>query len=175
MSERATAVRTALKPKKEQTVEIKRPDPFALFNEIYDEIANRAFAIFQGNGGCGQELEHWVQAEAQLLHPVHVRMSEADNSVTVDAEVPGFAAGDLAVGLEGRRLTITGKREQKEEQKKGKAIYHEQCSNEILRVIELPADVNAEKATATLRNGVVEIEMPKSAEGKAKRVAVKIA
>ena len=65
--------------------------------------------------------------------------------------MPDFEAEDLQINVEPRRLTISGKKETKEEQKKGKAVYQEQCSNEILRVIDLPAEVVASKASATLK------------------------
>ena len=43
-------------------------------NATFDAIARRAFEIFEGTGGrLGRDLEDWLQAEAQLIHPVHVR------------------------------------------------------------------------------------------------------
>ena len=52
-------------------------------------------------------------------------------------------------------------------------MYQEQCSNEILRVIDLPAEVVASKAAATLKNGMLELQMPKTPETKASRIEVK--
>ena len=54
-------------------------------------------------------------------------------------------------------------------------MYQEQCSNEILRVIDLPAEVVTSKAAATLKNGMLELQMPKSAVAKITRVEVKSA
>ena len=50
-------------------------------------------------------------------------MSESDDAFAAEAEVPGFGDRDLQINLELRRLTISGKKETTEEQKKGKAIY----------------------------------------------------
>jgi HSP20 family protein len=119
--------------------------------------------------------DDWVKAESQLLHPVHVRIAESDEALTVKAEVPGFEAKDLQINVEPRRLTLSGKKETKEEQKKGKAVYQEQCSNEILRVIDLPAKVDTSKAAATLKNDILELLMPKSDVVKATRIEVKFA
>ena len=155
---------------------IERQDVFERFTQIYNSIARRAFELFESNGSIfGHELDDWFKAESELLHPVHVRMVESDDAFTVEAEAPGFEATDLQINLEPRRLTISGKKETKQEQKKGKAVYQEQCSNEILRVIDLPAEVDASKATATLKNGILELQMPKSAIPKATRVEVKSA
>jgi HSP20 family protein len=153
---------------------IERQDVFERFNQIYNSIACRAFEIFDNNGrSIGHELDDWFKAESELFHPVHVRMAESDDAFTVEAEVPGFEAKDLQINLEPRRLTISGKKETKEEQKKGKAVYQEQCSKEILRVIDLPAEVVASKAAATLKNGMLELQMPKSPKTKGTHVEVK--
>jgi HSP20 family protein len=103
-----------------------------------------------------------------------VNVAEADRTVTVDAEVPGFEAKDLEITLEPQRLIISGKRETKEEKQTGKSVYREQCSNEIFRAVSLPAEVDASKATATLKNGMLEVQVPKSARATAKSVEVKI-
>jgi HSP20 family protein len=140
---------------------------------MYETIARRGFQIFEGGGGLfGRDLDHWLNAEAELLHPVHVHIAESGDTLAVRAEVPGFSADELEISLEPRRLTISGKKESSEEHKKGKTIYKEQCANEILRVIELPAEVNASKTTATLKNGVLELTMPKAAGAKGTRVQV---
>ena len=173
-SEKATATQTALAP-----VPVKSTEPQDLFERLSQScnaIARRAFEIFESNGKhFGHELEDWFKAESELFHPVHVRMAESDDAITVEAEVPGFEAKDLQINLERGRLSISGKRETKEEQKKGKAVYQERCSNEILRVIDLPVEVDASKAAATLKNGMLELQMPKSAMAKTTRVEVKAA
>ena len=155
---------------------MERQDVFERFDQLYNSIARRAYEIFEGNGRTfGRELDDWFKAESELLHPVHVRLADSDSALTVEAEVPGFEAKDLQINLEPRRLTISGKKETKEEQKKGKAVYQEQCSNEILRVIDLPSEVDTSKAAATLKNGILELQMPKSAIAKTTRVEVKSA
>jgi HSP20 family protein len=133
--------------------------------ELYNSIARRAFEIFEGRGRVdGRDLEDWFGAESELLHPVHLDIAESDDEVTVHAEVPGFTAQDLEVSLEPHRLTISGKRESNEEREAKKTIYREHCSNEIFRAIELPAEVDSSKVTATLKDGVLELVMPKVAK-----------
>ena len=51
-----------------------------------------------------------------------------------------------------------------------KTAYKERCSDQILRVIDLPVDVEAAKAAATLQDGVLELKMPKAAP--AKKIAI---
>jgi HSP20 family protein len=136
-------------------------------NEVYDAIARRAFELFEGDGRiAGRELDHWFKAEAEVLHPAHVRIRESDDAITVDAEVPGFNANELQVGLEPRRLTISGKKQSKSEEKKANVVYRERCASELLRSIELPAEVDVSQATATLNNGILELNLAKAAPAK---------
>ena len=177
MTESAAATKMALAPVSPRTLEPK--DMFEQFERIYDSIARRAFEIFEGDGRMfGRDLDNWFQAESELLHPLKVNMSETDGQLTLQAEVPGFTGKDLEIRVEPRRLTISGKRETSQEQKKGKMICEEHRSNEILRVIDLPADVKASNVTATLKNGMLELRMSKAAtssDAKPVRVAVKSA
>jgi HSP20 family protein len=179
MAEKGAATQTALdsvSAKQSVPVRSESKDLIERFNKAYDEIANRAFSIFENDGRMfGRDLENWFKAETGLFHPVHVSVAEAEGIVTVQAEVPGFEVKDLEVTLEPKRLIISGKRETKEETQKGKTVYKEQCSNEIFRAVALPAEVDASKATATLKNGVLELQAPKSAKATASRVEVKTA
>jgi HSP20 family protein len=136
-------------------------------NEVYDAIARRAFEIFEGDGRVdGRALDHWFQAEAEMLHPAHVRVRESDDAITVDAEVPGFNANELQVSLEPRRLIISGKKQSKSEGKKDRVVYSERCSGELLRSVELPTEVNVSRATATLNDGVLELNVAKASTAK---------
>jgi len=174
MSEKGAATQMALAPISVNAVAPK--DLIERFERVYEEIANRAFSLFENDGRIfGHDLDNWFKAEAELLHPVHVNVTEAESAVTIQAEVPGFEAKDLEVTLEPQRLIISGRRETKEESAKGKTIYKEQCSNEILRSVALPFDVDASKATATLKNGVLELQAPKSAKVTTTQVEVKVA
>jgi len=178
MAEKGAATQTALESvsvKESIPVKTAAKELMEQFNKAYNEIANRAFSIFENDGRFGRDLENWFKAETELFHPVHVNVTEPDGIVAVQAEVPGFEVKDLEVTLEPQRLIISGKRETKEETQKGKTVYQEQCSNEIFRAVALPAEVDASKATATLKNGVLELQAPKSAKATASRVEVKTA
>jgi HSP20 family protein len=87
--------------------------------------------------------------------------------------VPGFSAKELDVSLEPCRLTISGKRETHEERRSKKTIYTEQCSSLIFRAINLPDEVDSSKVTATLKDGVLELVMPKAAKAQKVRAAEK--
>ena len=149
---------------------------FDRINEVRDSIAKRAFEIFEGKGAWfGRELDDWLRAESELLHPMHLELAESDSDLTVKAEVPGFNAKELEINIEPRRLTVTGKRETKDEIKKGKTVYSELYGNEILRVIDLPAEVDVSNVSAVLKDGILNIKMAKAAAPKSVRVELKSA
>ena len=154
---------TALEPS-----QVKIVEPRALldrFNKLSEQISRRAYEIFEQRGKTfGHDLEDWFEAESQILPPFQLRIKETNDALTVEAETPEFSAKELEVSLEPWRLTISGKKEAKEEQKKGETIYQEQRTNELLRVIDLPAEVDSAKATATLKNRLLEINLPKVAK-----------
>jgi HSP20 family molecular chaperone IbpA len=133
--------------------------------QVNGSIARRAFEIFDGNGRWpNNDVNDWLLAEAEVLHPVHMELEEVDSEFRVRAEVPGFDVKDLEIDVGPRNLMIAGKREtRQEEERKGKTIHSELCADQILRTIDLPADIDIYKATASLKNGVLTVDLPKAA------------
>ncbi len=141
-------------------------------NNVSQAITQRAYQIFEGKGrSFGYDLDDWFKAEMELLHPVHVQVVDVGENLEVKAEVPGFGEKEIEISVEPYRLTIAGNRETKQEEQKGKAVYSEFCSDQILRVVDLPTSVDADKVTATLKNGVLQLTMPKAS--KAKTIEIK--
>ena len=169
---------TAMQPVK-GPAPLKQTAPTSIFDrieEVRNSIARRAFEIFEGKGRWpGRELDDWLRAESELLHPMHLELTESDSHITARAEVPGFTARELEINVEPRRLTVTGKRETKEEAKKGKTVYSELCACEILRVVDLPTEVDISNVSASLKDGILNIKMPKTAAPKSVRVELKTA
>jgi HSP20 family protein len=141
---------------------------FDRMREMQEAISRRAFDLFEKGGRIfGRDLENWFKAESELLHPVRVSIEETDEGLKVEAEVPGFKAEELEVSVEPHRLTIAGKREaEKEERKKGKTVYSERRAERVLRVVDLPIEVNTENLSAMLKNGVLEFMLPKALPAK---------
>jgi HSP20 family protein len=93
----------------------------------------------------------------------------------VKAEVPGFNEKEIEIGVEPGRLTITGKRETKKEEKKGKVVCAESRSDQILRMVDLPAEIDTDKVTATLKNGILDLTLPKVTKAQPLRIHPKAA
>ncbi len=144
--------------------------------ETFDSVARRAYEIFEANGRqLGRDMEDWFRAESELLHPLHVEMRESHDKIIVKAEVPGFEPKDIEINVEPGRLTIAGKREWSKEEKEQKLLYSERRSNQFFRCLDLPVEVDAEKAAATLKDGLLELLLPKTTTAKRIRIEPKAA
>jgi HSP20 family molecular chaperone IbpA len=147
------------------SVSIKQPttDDIERIQQTYEAIARRAFEIYENNGRwTGTDLGDWLRAESELLYPVRLELTETDEALGVRAEVPGFEARELEINVEPRRLTLWGNHEAREKVKKAKTIYSESSAQQIMRWVELPADIDASKTSATLKDGILNIKLPKA-------------
>lgn len=129
---------------------------------LYQAISRRAYELFERDGRVhGKDVSHWTEAEKEFLLPVTLKMEETEGEIVLRADVPGFASSDLEVSVEPRRVTISGKHESRSETKEGEAQYVEQRSDEIFRSLDLLSEVNANKVSATLKDGVLNVVLPK--------------
>jgi len=144
--------------------------------DIQNRIARRAYELFASSGfKDGHDLENWLVAESEVVGKMPLELKETDKELTVTAALPGFNENDIEMRVEPRRLFITGKREEKsEDKKKGETVYSER-SNEVFRTIDLPVEIDPDKAKATLHKGELEITMPKKEIGKKVAIERKVA
>lgn len=157
----------ATKPDMSNKIAIQFPQVSNFLDELdalNREIARRAFGLFQQRGQHnGWDMDDWFRAEAELLRPVPIEMTESGDSYTIRAEVPGFDAKHLSIQADSNSICIRGKNEQqKEERKGGEVKYSELSATELCRRIALPSSINPEKINARLASGVLEITLPKA-------------
>ena len=100
-------------------------------------------------------------------------VTEGKDAVTVKAEVPGVDAKDIAVSLEGDMLTVKGEKEQRKEEKDERQVRVERSWGAFMRTVRLPAPVDGGKVTATFKNGVITITLPKAPGAKGTTIPVK--
>lgn len=132
-------------------------------------IARRAYELF-ATRGCehGHDWEDWFQAESELLRPVSVSMSESDDRISVRVNVFGFEESELRVSIEPRCITILGqKKVSAPESEGGKGEHIDWYPDQILKLIDLAADVKPEGSGVELQAGVLKFELPRAAKRKA--------
>ena len=138
---------------------------FEQMKEFSQSVACRAYEYFEARGrALGHDLEDWFRAESELTRRVPVEIKEAENKITVCAEVPGFAANEIKISVEPQRLVISGKSEKTTEENKEQTLLSEFRSNQFCRELRLPAEVEPDKTTAVLKDGVLELVFTKAAE-----------
>jgi HSP20 family protein len=90
-----------------------------------------------------------------------VDIIDKDEALLVRAELPGVKKEDLEVTIAGDRLTIEAKRDFEEKEEKEEYFRSEMAYGRLYRVVHLPVEVLGEKAKAEMKDGVVEVFLPK--------------
>ena len=93
-----------------------------------------------------------------------------DDAVHLVAELPGVKLEDLDITLEGRALKIAGVRHEESLGEGEHVIRRERRGGEFARTIELPVDVDAERVTASAKDGVLRIDLPIAEAAKPRKI-----
>jgi len=155
-----------------------RWDPFrdALsLREAMDRLLEQSVVSPRGGGPPG--------GGARGGRTLPIDMYETPDSVVVRAPLPGARADDqgLDVNVEGSTLTIraqllTGGDEGREDGAPSEPgvrwIAREIPRGEVSRVVELPVQVDADRATAKFSNGLLELTLPKVQASRARRITI---
>lgn len=103
-----------------------------------------------------------------------VSFEDAGESFVFRADVPGLSEADLQINVSGNTLTLRGER--KIDVPEGYSAHRrERSPYRFDKSYELPARVDADKASATLKHGVLTLTLPKAAEAQPRQIAVKAA
>jgi len=146
---------------------------FERMAELTTQIGQRAFDFFRQRGGeFGRELDDWFKAENEVLRPVPVKITEANNDILVTAAVPGFKPEDIEISVNGDTLILSGKTEVEEKNEDANIVINEWKSDQFFRQFTLPSPVDAEKVVAKLKDGILELTLPKTAGNEAKKIAI---
>lgn len=150
------------------TTQVKLVAPNILLNrknEIQSKIARRAYELFEIRGFVhGHDVDDWIEAELEFLRPYRHDLKESAEAIVFRADLPGsFAADQLNVSVEPRRLTVSGERESEVICGGDTPAHTEKRTQRIFGVEELPVNVDPSRATAKLKGEILEIVMPKVA------------
>ena len=101
-----------------------------------------------------------------------VDLYEKDGHFMIKAELPGVDKKDIKIDLQDRLLTLSGERTFDNEVEEENYYRRERSYGKFQRAFTLPADVDSDKIKAEFKDGVLQIEVPKPEEKKAKQVTV---
>jgi HSP20 family protein len=134
------------------------PALYNRFNRLFDDPF---FRVGQMDDDAGMGL--WNPA---------VDLYEKDDHFMIKAELPGVNKDDIKIDLQDRLLTLSGERTYDNEVKEENYYRRERSYGKFQRAFTLPADVDSDKIKAEFKDGVLQIEVPKPEEKKAKQVTV---
>jgi HSP20 family protein len=117
----------------------------------------------------------WAEAPALGEWEPKTDVSETKDTVIVKVEIPGIDPKEIEVSMRDGYLTIKGEKREEKEEKDERRHRVERSYGAFVRGITLPATVDASKTTATFKNGVITVTLPKTAEAKGTTIPLKAA
>ncbi len=146
--------------------------------------ANRIPSIWSDLFGARRELDRVfdtvlfgpgndVRSMATWSPVVDVR--EDEDGIQVISELPGLSKDDVTVTVENGVLSIAGEKKQETEKGEKGGEYHlvERQYGRFERSFTLPRSVDAGKVKASFKEGVLSIELPKTAKAKPRQIEIK--
>ncbi len=150
---------------------LRREDPFNYIQQQMNRMFDETFGFPPLGTGLRQDTG---LRQGLAFHPA-VEISETEDEVRLLAELPGIESKDLDVDVTEECIVLRGeKREERQSEEQGRYLA-ERCYGRFERQVPLPAEVDAEKAKAKFKDGVLEVTLPKVAGAKPKHHKVKIA
>lgn len=140
-------------------------DPFREMEELldrYNRSARKGTLAKQHEGILSGD---WMPA---------VDITEDKDAFKIKMELPGVDKKDVNVSIENGILTIKGEKKVKKEEKDDKKHRVECAYGSFIRSFSLPKEVEADKAEANFKDGMLLMTLPKSEDVKPKQIEVKI-
>jgi HSP20 family protein len=136
--------------------ELTRWRPFHELEELWQRL-DRALEDTRGGG------DGWTLA---------IDLQEQDDKYVLRANVPGMKAEDVQIEVEDDVLTVTGKHEETEEEKKGDFVRRERRYGSFTRSMTLPQGVSSDQIEASCKDGVLEVTIPRPKEAERQKVTI---
>jgi HSP20 family protein len=113
----------------------------------------------------------WPSEEAWLPD---TDIIERPDEIVVRADLPGVRKEDIEITVQDGTLAIRGHREESKETKEESYYSIERASGSFYRSIVLPQGVDSKSISATYRDGVLEVSIPRPKAPEAEKVKVEV-
>ena len=140
----------------------RRGDIFSDLSTMQQEM-NRFFEEFFGERHAELIEGNWLPA---------VDVSENDSAIIVRAELPGMTQEDIELNLQDNVLTLQGEKKKMTEEEKENCHRLERCYGSFNRSFTLPVSVDQDNISATFKDGILVVNLPKSEEARPKKIAI---
>jgi len=135
---------------------------------LFGGDVSRVFDHFFGN-----DIAASASAESAWAPRVDIR--EEAGRFLILADVPGVDLADIEIQMDKNVLSVKGERKAFTSEAEGKFSRVERVAGQFKRSFTLPESADADGITASGRNGVLEIAIPKKAESAPRRIAINAA
>ena len=130
--------------------------------------------LFNPWRNLASDLDWFAQTESNgHTFAPRVDIVETKEHYRIDVDLPGIDAKDVSVTVEHNVLTIAGERKLEKEENRDGYVRYERSHGSFSRSFQLPEDVDAEHISATGKNGVLTVQLPKAAAAKPRAIEVK--
>jgi len=134
-------------------------DPFLTLhremNRLFDDVLRGGGVPTGGQGG-----QSGGQGGALLAPQIDV--TETDEELRLQAELPGVSENDIEVSLNDDALTIRAEKKQQRKEEREGVHFSERAFGTFQRSLRLPYQVNPEQVQARFENGVLTVSLPKT-------------
>ena len=113
----------------------------------------------------GEEAREWLPS---------VDVAETEKDIVVRAEIPGIDPKDIDISLANDVLTIKGEKKQEKEEKEENYHLVERSYGAFTRSVRLPGEVRNDRISASYKDGILKVTLPKSEETKKKEIKIKV-
>ena len=114
----------------------------------------------------------WERPFAEVAAFPNVDIIDRDDELVVRAEVPGYQKEEIEVSVAGGLLTIKGERHAQQKVEKGNYYRCEISHGTFSRSIGLPAAVDDTNAKASMKDGMLELTLPKREKSKRHTITI---
>lgn len=140
--------------------------------KVQNELAELANELGMGRFSRLLPTGEAPRVDMDIREP-YMDMRDTGDEIVFTFEMPGVKKEDIDLSLTETMLRIDAKREEEVEESKGAYLYRERTYRGYHRTIPLPAEVDADRAEATFRNGVLDVRLPKKTPEKLSKIDVK--
>jgi HSP20 family protein len=109
--------------------------------------------------------------EVPVVTPA-VDIYENDDEILLYADMPGVEKDNICVNIDNGRLSLSGVRRM---ETTGAANWEEFGEVEYRRVFSVPQTIDMDKVNAELKNGVLQLHLPKSEAAKPRQIEIQTA
>lgn len=108
-----------------------------------------------------------LNSEFESSKPL-VNILETKNDFRIELAAPGISKNDFQINLDNQILTISSTQKEEKEEKEEKVLRNEFCYSSFSRSFSLPETIDREKISASYKDGIIVVNIPKKEEAKDK-------